>query len=266
MNGFECIVEANPIKAEILEGMHTDYFHEPKSTARNSVVWDTFNLIFNDSGEKKLGFYYCTTCSDIIYSSHAVLGSTAQLLRHGCVAKEVSSMAINQNEFERLKCAAAKMVCLDLRPLRAVECPGLLDLVMAGVNLGKRYPNMTIDDLKQILPTRNTVKTTITSEAQIAKESIKILFQKAIANGGLGCTLDLWTDSYKQRSYLAMTANMILVEEGRNVQKRIVFNMSTFQKIVKSKAVIRKKIIDVFADFGVSQEAIKNYVIFTTDR
>lgn len=246
--------------------MNLNYTHQPKEGARTSPIWDTFHLIFNNDEDEVIGFYYCITCNKIIYSPHAVSGSTAQLLRHGCVLKPSQKITINQSEFDALKRAAAKMVSLDLRPFQAVECPGLLDLVMAGVNLGKKYSDMTIDGLRQIFPSRNTIKGTVLSEALIAKDLIKELFKKAIENGGFGCTLDLWSDSYKFRSYLAMTANMFLLEGNAIIQKRIVFHMGIIDEIVKSKAVIRKRIIDVFRDFGLAEEDIKQYVIFTTDR
>lgn len=254
------------MQADLDAEIDCNYSHEPKKGARGSPIWNTFHLIFNSDGDEVDGFYFCIKCTKVVYSPHTVLGNTSQLLRHACVSKESSNFTINANEFDRLKRDAAKMVSLDLRPLKSVECPGLLDLVMDGVSLGKKYPDMTIDDLKKVFPTRNTVKSTLKSEAKIAKDSIKALFQKAIENGGFGCTLDLWSDNYKYRSYLAMTANMFLLEGDAIVQKRIVFEMTEIDEIVKSKAVIRQKIIDVFADFGLSEEDIKNYVTFTTDR
>lgn len=222
LNGFGCIAEVEMTQVEIEAQMFVNYVHEEKKNARHSPIWNTFHKIFNNDGDEVIGFYYCIKCNKVVYSPHAVSGSTAQLLRHGCILKEPPRMEINQTEFDVLKKAAAKLVALDLRPLQTVECPGLQGLVMAGVNLGKKYPDMTIDDLRRVFPSRNTIRSTLESEAQGAKDSIKILFRKAIENGGFGSTLDLWSDSYKYNSYLAMTANMFLLEGDSIVQKRVV--------------------------------------------
>lgn len=42
--------------------------------------------------------------------------------------------------------------------------------------------------------------------------------------------------------------------------------MGNLTDIVKSKAVIKSKIVEVFADFGITEAEIKDYVVFTTDR
>lgn len=106
----------------------------------------------------------------------------------------------------------------------------------------------------------------VSHEAECAKDLIKILFEKSKTNGGFGCTIDLWSDRYKHFTYMAMTANMFLVEENETTQKRVVFHMGLIEEIVKSKAVIRTRIIEVFRDYGLAEEEIKKYVTFTTDR
>lgn len=260
------IADVQKKQDEIAAQMMTKYTHREKINARDSPIWNTFHLLFDKDENEVLGFYFCTKCEKVVYSPFAVAGSTTQLLRHGCVPNQHKGFTIDNAEFETLKRAAAKFVSLDLRPFQAVECPGLLELTMADVNLGKRYQNMTIDDLYHVFPTRNTIKDMVKADAENAKDSIKILFRKAMNNGGFGCTLDLWSDSYKYNSYLAMTADMFLVEGNEIVQKRIVFHMGKIAEIVKSKEVIRRRIIDVFREFGLTEEDIKLYVTFTTDR
>lgn len=63
-----------------------------------------------------------------------------------------------------------------------------------------------------------------------------------------------------------MTANMFLVVEDGIIQKRVVFHMGRIEEIVKSKEVIRARIIEVFRDYGLAEDEIKKYVTFTTDR
>lgn len=243
--------------------LQLDYNHKPKESARNSIIWKIFHVIVDDEGNEVDAFYYCLSCHDIVYSPYAVQGSTVQLLRHACVPSQ-REFKIDFSDHEELMKAASKFVNLDLRPFYALECQGLLELVMAGVKLGKKYPSMTIDELKKNFPSRNSVKKMVSSEAECAKDLIKKLFEKSKINGGFGCTLDLWSDQYKHYTYMAMTANMFLLVEDGITQKRVVFHMGRIEEIVKSKEVIRTRIIEVFRDYGLSEDEIKKYVTFTT--
>lgn len=63
-----------------------------------------------------------------------------------------------------------------------------------------------------------------------------------------------------------MTANMFFAEEKELTQKRFVFHMGKIDETVKSRAVVRARIIEVFRDFDMSEADIKKYVTFTTDR
>lgn len=63
-----------------------------------------------------------------------------------------------------------------------------------------------------------------------------------------------------------MTANIWLVEENEMVQKRVVFYMGEIDEIVKTKAVVRTRAIEVLNGYGLTEEEIKEYVTFTTNR
>lgn len=113
-----------------------------------------------------------------MYSQYAVLGTTTQLLRHACVTPH-NQFKIDPLERDELIKAASRFVTLGLRPFRELECEGLQELIMAGVKLGKKYNSMTLEDLKQVLPSRNTVKSMVTIEAESAEDTIKTLFPQA---------------------------------------------------------------------------------------
>lgn len=134
------------------------------------------------------------------------------------------------------------------------------------VQLGQKYPQLTKDDIKNNIPGRHAVKETVATDALDSKDYMKRTFRKAINQGGLGCTLDLWTDNHKHNTYMAMTANICDVLDEKIEMKRFVFYMGNITDIVKSKDVIKSRIVDVFDDFGISKEEIKSNVVFTTDR
>lgn len=115
-------------------------------------------------------------------------------------------------------------------------------------------------------PGRKAVKNMVAIDAIESKEIITNLFRQAITQGGFGTTLDLWTDKFKHNTYMAMTANFYHAGNDGIDHNRFVIFMDNVTDIVKSKGVIKSKIIEVFADFGVNENEIKSYIVFTTDR
>lgn len=230
------------------------------------MVWKVLHLLIDDKNEVIQQFFFCTKCESILYSPRTS-GCTTQLLRHPCIEPvQNSDMKITPADNEQLKIAAAKFICLDLRPFYAIECPGLRELICTGFELGKKYPTMTKEDFLNNLPSRYTVQGLITDQAGLSKNQIKIFFKEAIEQGGLGCTLDLMSDKHKSNSYMAMTANVFLLRDTSIEHKRVVFHMGLVANIVKSREVIKSRIIEVFSEFEVSSDEIRDKVTFTTDR
>lgn len=251
---------------ELRENLNSNLFsHRKNNDARSSIVWNIFHIIIDDKGDDVDQFYYCTECTEIKYIRSD--GSTTQLLRHSCVqTTDESTTKFHSKLIENLNKAAAKFICLDLRPMNAVEGEGLRELFMAGIKLGQKYPKVNALTLLNKFPSRKSVKTVITAEAHEAKQIIKAIFKSGIAEGGFGCTIDLWSDNHKHNSYMGMTANVFVSTDECIEQKRIVFNMEHITEIVKSKELIKSKIISVFNDFDISQDEIREFITFTTDR
>lgn len=252
---------------ELKQGIDNgNYSYRPKSNVRTSLVWNVFNEIVDDKGMPVNNFFYCTKCHNIKQCTNA---TTTQLLRHSCVRELMPNndrLKFDQEDRGNLKTAAAKFVCLDLRPFHAVECLGFQEILMAGVKLGQKYPDLKREDLVANMPGRMAVENTVIQEALDSKEHMKHLLRKSINSGGLGCTLDLWTDKFKHNTYMAITANFDILQETHIEKKRIVFYMGNITEIVKSKAVIKSKIVEIFDDFGITEAEIRDRVVFTTDR
>lgn len=243
-----------------------DFTHRKKSYTRSSNVWDVFNEIVDDSGDTIDDFFFCTKCEKIVYSVRSG-GSTTKLLRHGCVEPTQSTtINIDSRELKNIKHAAANFVCSDFRPFYAVECIGLRGLVVAGFNLGQKHPAMKTVEFLGHFPSRQTVKRYVADEAVRAKTAMKTLFRESINQGGLGCVMDLGSDRYNSNSYLAMTANVFLLRENSLEHKGVIFHMGLIPDLVKSKEVIKSRILEVFAEFDVSPSEIKEFITFTTDR
>lgn len=258
------VEEVNRRIAELHEKIQLKTYTYQKREGFKSDVWDVFYIILDESGKEIEQFFYCIRCSEIEYSARSG-GSTTQLLRHPCVCKSESA-SIDNLSVEKLKKAAAKFICCDLRPMNAIEGDGIREIFMAGIELGKKYPKVNTENLAACLPSRKSVKTIINQEADDAKQRIKAIFKSAVAEGGFGCTLDMWTDKYKHNTYMAMTANVYLSTDKCIEQKRIVFNMEHLSEIYKSKELVKLKIISTFGGFDISPAQMAEFITFTTDR
>lgn len=196
--------QINKIEEEIMCG---NFSHRPKSNVRSSIVWTAYHEILDKDGAIIRNFFYCTKCHAVTHQS--TRGTTTQLLRHPCVRDLMPNapsdhIQIDQIDFDNLKTAAAKFVCLDLRPFYSVECPGFQEVVMAAVRLGQKYPQLNKDDLIKNFPGRKAVENEVYKEALDSKDHMKCLLREAINYGGLGCTLDLWTDKYKHNTWRSL--------------------------------------------------------------
>lgn len=125
-------------------------------------------MIFDAEGNEVDAFYYCLSCHEIVYSPFAVQGSTIQLLRNVRIPNQ-RKFKLDSDDHEELTMSAAKFVSLDLRSFRALECQGLQELVLAGIKMGKKYHPMTTDELKHVFPSRSSVKSMVSSDAECAK-------------------------------------------------------------------------------------------------
>lgn len=188
-------------------------------------------------------------------------------MRHSCVeSNRPRKINLEPSEIDNLKNAAAKFVCLDFRSFYALDCSGLRDLVVAGFELGKKCPTMKNSDFLEQFSSRKTVKSCVADEAIRAKIAIKELFKESIKQGGFGCILDLGSERFHSNTYLAMIANVFLLRDDCIKHKRVIFHMGLIGDLVKTKGVIKKRIIEVFAEFDINEQEMKSFVTFTTDR
>lgn len=157
IHSFSCVVsllyfseEVKERTKDLLEKIESKlYNYEVNTDARGSIVWQCFRIILNDKNEQVDQFFYCVSCGDIQYCARSD-GSTTQLLRHSCVkslSAGQSTLQIDTRSIEKLKKAAAKCVCLGLRPINSIECEGVRELFRAGIELGQKFPKANVDDL-----------------------------------------------------------------------------------------------------------------------
>lgn len=83
------------------------------------------------------------------------------------------------------KDAASNFIAKDLRPYLAIEGNGLFELLTVAMKFGQSYRKATEDDLREVIPSRNTVRAHLEQLASQIKIKMKIILQNAKEVGGI---------------------------------------------------------------------------------
>lgn len=94
----------------------------------------------------------------------------------------------------------------------------------------------------------------------------KILRETIEHSSGFACTLDLWSDDFRQKSYLAVTAHTKCTGNDAIKHDRLVIEMKEVPDECKTKEVIEREVFNALTQYGITEEQIKNNVEFVTDR
>lgn len=243
--------------------------HTGKRTAR-AKFWETIYDIFNvDTNTQVPHLFQCILCKGLIYNASKDC-NTMPFNRHKCIvagnANKAKRLLISQDEKLKLAVASALFVTKDFRPFYAVECDGLLNLCTAAMQFGQRYPKATVDDLKEAMPTRNTVASHVSQISSGVKRDIRKVMDAAKEQNGLAATTDCWTDKFRHYAYMCITIHVTLIEEHRMKSYRYVISMDVITELVKTKQVIIGTILKSFAAYDYSAEDVKKFVTFVSDR
>lgn len=158
-----------------------------------SKWWENFEEIFD--GDSKEDFVRCTLCKGYEYKPGT---NTNSIIRHKCRTNTTTNLRITPEIKSKLYMGSACFIAKDLRPYKAIECEGLLDLCTACIEFGKKYRNATRKDLESAMPSRNTVQSTVSKIAQSNRKKVKDMILKAIETGGIAATTDCWQQGRNQ--------------------------------------------------------------------
>lgn len=205
-----------------------------------STVWQKFHEIYSkNTNEIVKYFYFCVSCEHVVPNLSSD-SNTNRLIRHKC-SNEIENYPLKEEktnfsklEKETVKAAAANFVALDLRPYAAIEGEGLFDLCYAVLKLGQKNRKMQRSDLKSILPSRNTVRSTVSTLASSTREKISKLMTDALKTGGIAATTDTWTDDYQKRTYIYVVAHLCIHENDELKYYRFVLSTSEVSEYVKT--------------------------------
>lgn len=249
---------------------------KPKSEVHagrcSSTVWDRFHIIVNTADNEIIqNFVKCINCGEFIEYN----GSTTSNLRnHKCrhmksIRHEQSNARrqFDRKDIDAIRDATVKFVAFDIRPFFAIQGEGLLDLLITMAEVGSRYQNMSREDIRQLIPSRRTVKRHTEIKANQMKDLIKKRFREALAcPGGLSCTIDMWSEKHTHTSYLGMTAHLSLQENGKIKRHMYLFNVNAIKAERMTGSVIYTEVKRIFDEFGINEEEIEQKITFVSDR
>lgn len=240
----------------------------------SSQVWNQFHQIFKIENNNDIkNWFICLLCHEAVLNKYS--GTTTVFHRHilkhclkkvGQNSEEISRTNVCTKHISALKEAATQYVCDDLRPYSAIEGSGLFQLMYAALELGKSYATMTAVDLKRIVPSRQTTKRAVEDKIPSVKSMISEQLLEAIAtSNGFACTVDLWSDKYRQMDFLAMTAHINLVRKSI-IPKRLVIGFKGIEEESKTTDVVIRYMYDILLEYGLTPQEIDEKVDFVSDR
>lgn len=252
-----------------------------RSGKKGSPVWEHIQTVLDVNNNVVRGFYYCLSCSNVIVNHSA---STTPFIRHGetCTVQKnqipitqytktsvsQSTVKVSMQHRQKLKDGMSEFVCHDLRPFAAVEGKGFVAAMCASFELGQANPNLNRSDFRdKILPGRTTIQKGIEAKADLAKQKVKAKLQTAYQEfGGFGCTSDMWSDDFRQKNYITVTAHVAVLNTDQITYERYVIGVEEVKEKVKSKDVIERHILTILSWYGFSESDAKSSVYFVTDR
>lgn len=162
---------------------------------------------------------------------------------------------------------AVRFVSEDLRPYSAIEGNGCKALMTAAFKLGQAYPNMSIEQFQEEIPGRKHVHQLVSKKSVDATAMIsKKLHEAMDISGGFASTVDLWTDKFRQKSYMGITAHTNTLSATQIVADRFVIALFEVEEDSKTKEVVNRHMMSTFNEYGIDEERVRSCVEFVTDR
>lgn len=264
------------LNGELLMKKRTNYRQKKAGAAITSDVWEKFHILsLKETNEIIKDWVQCSKCSKFLkYNGRTTTG----LKRHICSFNDnmsstldsflsIGTLRFTETNKKIIRDGAEKFIVLDLRPYFALEGDGLRSFLRAAIQISKRYPSITEEDIDKLIPSRRTMNRHIDEKANTTVNSIKADFKKAIETvGGFSCTADLYSDKYKQKCYLGITAKLNIFENDCIIQKEHVIHLNELKYAKKNADNIEQEIDKIFAEYDITKDQIRENITWTTDR
>lgn len=271
------IAENNLVRKRLQDGVYKlspIVLMGSSSSRKTSDIWTFYQSVSSASGESIASRKYaCPTCLMVFQ----IAAQTSNLTRHECYkrrkkdTKNIASTNADEMEnvktkipyavFQRMRLSEMALVCLDNRPMHAVEGQGLhallSDFTAVGASVGKR---VSPDICGGLLSAPQTITDRISDLAAQMVEELVIELKRI---RGAGSSVDLWTDDYTKTAYLGVTLHYI---DGTNTLVERFLGMSHMTER-NTALYITAKLVEIFQLYQIDITTNVRYKIkFVTDR
>ena len=125
----------------------------------------------------------------------------------------------------------------DIRPFNLAEGTNFSEVVQAAIDLGAKHGNVNAEDL---FPSVTTISRGVNNKADKAHEIVKPTILKALHEGCLSASIDMWQDDYK---YLFFTKTAHFINDDWQLVNLILFT-TVFAYDSATAGNIKKALLD----------------------
>lgn len=180
----------------------------------------------------------------------------------GFLSTKETERVVSTADKEKVLKSAVKFVAKDLRPFESVQGDGFIQLAHTLWNMGAKNGFISTETMKKVLPSPQTVSRHVEITAANWKLLMINMLQTVIAVSiGVGVTIDLWSDDFKQNTYLAITFHFIY----KNKLHDQVFGVVPFDPEEDQRHSTVKSYLDAKLNL-LEVPNIWEKIVFTTDR
>lgn len=254
---------------DIIHKISTGELKCVKNEIGKSAVWKHFLEIVDAQSKKKLEYVQCETCKCVLkYKSSS---GSSRLSRHSktCAPSCSASKPIEQyfhpspkqitaEQKKNILDSCVKLCTEDLRPFDIVEGQGFVHLAQNLINLGATLGKVKVTD---VLPHRTTISKHVRQTAENCRNQILPGINVIIQDVGGALTTDLWTEPFRQTSYICITCHYI---DEQFELRPIVLSTGSFPNISKTSGNILNEILETLKKIGFDV-ALLNKCTFVTD-
>jgi hypothetical protein len=147
----------------------------------------------------------------------------------------------------------------DIRLFDIVSGQGFQDLAQFFIDTGRAYGKVSA----VLLSHRTKISRHFTASADQVRKQLLPDISRAVAAGHASSTTNLWTDDFKNVSYITMTVHYI--DSAWKLIKYVIFTCNFTDDQRKTGANIEKELIRSCSKFGLETDQFKK-LRFVTDR
>ncbi|CAF5108382.1 unnamed protein product, partial [Rotaria sp. Silwood1] len=189
------------------------------------------------------------------FESTAYVKSTQSTLSNYSFG-QISNHGSGKNIKSKCSDLIVDWISSNIRPLGIVEDAGLHELLQFFYELGIKMKDANLK-INNFIPSRYTISRNIHSIAEQTRAKFKELLLEPLKNDAVTLSPDLWTDRFKQISYLGITATLI---NSLHKYQTITLCCTEFTENEKTANNIEKMLKNCLSVYGITNLADVNWV------